>query len=155
MRVQFSRILLAKIFKKVIIFERLKKHPAMKFRWFRNFLKGCSLTAALFVFQACYGTPQGMRYSQIDFNFEILDSEGKPVDKAKVFMKDNSTFTEWSDSVQTGGDGLATLFLGIYGDSDPKPIFRIEAEGYQSVDTVANSELLNADVITITLNKAE
>lgn len=26
-------------------------------KWFRNILKGASLTAALFVFQACYGTP--------------------------------------------------------------------------------------------------
>lgn len=27
-------------------------------RWFRNLLKGISLTGALFVFQACYGSPQ-------------------------------------------------------------------------------------------------
>ena len=26
-------------------------------KWLRNILKGLSLTAALFVFQACYGTP--------------------------------------------------------------------------------------------------
>ncbi|MBR1570175.1 MAG: hypothetical protein IJ651_10035 [Bacteroidales bacterium] len=26
-------------------------------KWIRNILKGISLTAALFVFQACYGTP--------------------------------------------------------------------------------------------------
>ncbi len=27
-------------------------------KWIRRILKGLSLTAALFVFQACYGTPQ-------------------------------------------------------------------------------------------------
>ena len=27
-------------------------------KWIRTLLKGFSLTAALFVFQACYGTPQ-------------------------------------------------------------------------------------------------
>lgn len=27
-------------------------------KWFRNILKGISLTGALFVFQACYGSPQ-------------------------------------------------------------------------------------------------
>ena len=27
-------------------------------KWLRNILKGVSLTAALFVFQACYGSPQ-------------------------------------------------------------------------------------------------
>ena len=40
----------------------------MKYRWLRNFLKGCSLTAALFVFQACYGTPPGL-------NREIIEEE--------------------------------------------------------------------------------
>ena len=29
-------------------------------KWLRNILKGASLTAALFVFQACYGTPPAM-----------------------------------------------------------------------------------------------
>ena len=28
-------------------------------KWIHNLLKGMSLTAALFVFQACYGTPPG------------------------------------------------------------------------------------------------
>ncbi len=28
-------------------------------KWLHNLLKGMSLTAALFVFQACYGTPEG------------------------------------------------------------------------------------------------
>ena len=28
-------------------------------KWLRKLLKGMSLTAALFVFQACYGTPAG------------------------------------------------------------------------------------------------
>lgn len=32
--------------------------PDMK--WIRRILKGLSLTAALFVFQACYGTPQSV-----------------------------------------------------------------------------------------------
>ncbi|MBR5101439.1 MAG: hypothetical protein IKX34_09115 [Bacteroidales bacterium] len=29
-------------------------------KWLHNLLKGLSLTAALFVFQACYGTPEGL-----------------------------------------------------------------------------------------------
>ena len=33
-----------------------KRYLLMK--WLRNILKGVSLTAALFVFQACYGAPQ-------------------------------------------------------------------------------------------------
>lgn len=33
----------------------------MKYRWLRNLLKGFSVTTALFVFTACYGTPQGYK----------------------------------------------------------------------------------------------
>ncbi|MCR5709279.1 MAG: hypothetical protein K6G79_02225 [Bacteroidales bacterium] len=37
-------------------------------KWLHNLLKGMSLTAALFVFQACYGTPPG--YPEDDFDPE-------------------------------------------------------------------------------------
>ena len=35
-------------------------------KWLHNLLKGLSLTAALFVFQACYGTPEGYDGPDID-----------------------------------------------------------------------------------------
>ena len=35
-------------------------------KWLHNLLKGMSLTAALFVFQACYGTPEGWNDPDID-----------------------------------------------------------------------------------------
>ena len=35
-------------------------------KWLHNLLKGMSLTAALFVFQACYGTPEGALGPDID-----------------------------------------------------------------------------------------
>ena len=35
-------------------------------KWLHNLLKGLSLTAALFVFQACYGTPEGYGGPDID-----------------------------------------------------------------------------------------
>ena len=42
----------------------------MKYRVLRNFLKGCSLTTALFIFQACYGTPQGYNANLEEENIE-------------------------------------------------------------------------------------
>ena len=39
-------------------------------KWLHNLLKGMSLTAALFVFQACYGTPPG--YPEDDFDPELV-----------------------------------------------------------------------------------
>ena len=41
-------------------------------KWLHNLLKGLSLTACLFVFQACYGTPPG--YPE-DVNTEDLPAE--------------------------------------------------------------------------------
>lgn len=62
----------------------------MKFRWFRNFLKGCSLTTALFVFTACYGTPQGYKMEE-------------PVDEDEVVAE-----APEQDSAATVEDALKT-----------------------------------------------
>lgn len=45
----------------------------------RNILKGCSLTAALFVFEACYGTPPVKDYP-LEEGEETTDT--KSVDEA-------------------------------------------------------------------------
>ena len=47
----------------------------------RNILRGCSLTAALFVFEACYGTPPVRDYP-IDEGEETTDT--KSADEASV-----------------------------------------------------------------------
>ena len=56
----------------------------MKRNWIRKILGGLSFTTALFVFQACYGTPQ-------DFGFDLLiegqvksKATGKPIKGLKV-----------------------------------------------------------------------
>ena len=55
-------------------------------RWLRYLLKGASLTGALFVFQACYGTPP-VRQVQEDVEV-VADDEGEtvqePVQEAAV-----------------------------------------------------------------------
>lgn len=56
-------------------------------KWLHNLLKGMSLTAALFVFQACYGTPPG--YPE-DYDFEeerieaVSEAPDTPVTEADV-----------------------------------------------------------------------
>lgn len=52
-------------------------------KWFRNILKGASLTGALFVFQACYGTPQGPldERGAAPLTFSLVESEtGQPIE---------------------------------------------------------------------------
>ena len=45
-------------------------------KWIHNLLKGMSLTAALFVFQACYGTPPG--YPEEFFSEEPVETLANP-----------------------------------------------------------------------------
>jgi len=47
-------------------------------KWIHNLLKGMSLTAALFVFQACYGTPPG--YPEEFYTEEPVETLAEPVD---------------------------------------------------------------------------
>ena len=50
-------------------------------KWLHNLLKGLSLTAALFVFQACYGTPPG--YPEDCFEEEVVEA---PADEMEAVV---------------------------------------------------------------------
>ena len=126
----------------------------MKYRLLRNFLKGCSLTTALFVFQACYGTAQGLDWEVRDINFRVLNTERAALEKAEAQMKENRTFTKWKDSVETDNNGFATLTCNYLPASSLMPCFRIEAEGYTGKDTVATAKMLDADEVIIRLKKS-
>ena len=57
-------------------------------KWFRNFLKGLSLTSALFVVQACYGTPQPSWFgergeAQMSFSL-VAEDTGAPIEGVLV-----------------------------------------------------------------------
>ena len=62
----------------------------MKRNWTRNIIGGLSFTSALFIFQACYGTPQ-------DFGIDLLiqgevksKTTGLPIQGIKVSVAENS-----------------------------------------------------------------
>ena len=64
-----------------------KRYLLMK--WLRNILKGVSLTAALFVFQACYGAPQtleeDLQESRVETKAEEVPAEEEaPADSPVV-----------------------------------------------------------------------
>lgn len=61
----------------------------MRRNWIRNIIGGCSFASALFVFQACYGTPQ-------DFGMDLLvqgqvksKTTGLPIKGIKVSALEN------------------------------------------------------------------
>ena len=57
----------------------------------RKILKGISLTAALFVFQACYGTPQASQSA----------GEGEAVEESVVEEDGEEVVEESADAAQT------------------------------------------------------
>lgn len=68
----------------------------MKRNWTRTLLAGISLTSAMFIFQACYGTPQ-------DFGPDVLiegqvksKTSGLPIKGIKVSVEYNSQY-EFTD----------------------------------------------------------
>lgn len=75
-------------------------------KWFRNLLKGASLTTALFIFQACYGMPQGI-YDEREFylTLEVVDGVTKaPVSGVTVkSLTDGSG--QWYEEGVTDADG--------------------------------------------------
>lgn len=57
-------------------------------KWLHNLLKGASLTGALFVFQACYGTPMPPLYDEFGeapMTFSLVSgSTGKPIEGVRI-----------------------------------------------------------------------
>lgn len=60
-------------------------------KWLHNLLKGVSLTGALFVFQACYGIPQGPldEHGVAPMNFKLVSHEtGLPLEGVQILVND-------------------------------------------------------------------
>lgn len=117
----------------------------------RNLLKGASLTTALFVFQACYGTYKWL--DEVNMSFKVVSAEdGKPVKDAAILTRfsDNSA---WNLLGYTDEEGVADVFYGRAYESPPE--FRIDGKesGYIVKDTVFYD--LSSRVYNISLQKAE
>ncbi len=52
-------------------------------KWLHNFLKGASLTGALFVFQACYGMPQPPEFEDAEEAPVTASAETKAGDEGE------------------------------------------------------------------------
>lgn len=66
-------------------------------RWIRNIIGGLSLTSALFIFQACYGTMQDYGYD-VQVSGKITSKKtGLPIEGIKVSVKDDIQYDYTSD----------------------------------------------------------
>lgn len=105
-------------------------------KWLHNLLKGVSLTTALFVFQACYGTPRWM--DDMNVRFKVVSaSDETPIEGVEVYTRisDNDGL-DWNLCGYTEADG--TLEAGIMYSIETSPQFRFKADEtlYEVKDTV-------------------
>ncbi|MBP5689814.1 MAG: hypothetical protein J6W74_02755 [Bacteroidales bacterium] len=106
-------------------------------KWLRNILKGASLTGALFVFQACYGTPQSPFYErgEAPMTFSLVsDVTGEPIEGIQVT-------TDWKyvgDLGTSDADGRCRVNIPYEkNDKDsPKVIFNDPQGNYVQKDTI-------------------
>jgi len=103
----------------------------MKRNWKRIIFGGLYFTSAMFVFQACYGTPQ-------DFGDNVLvegkvksKATGLPIEGILVMIADSSS----SDLTKT--DGTFSFYTGLPGD------FKLVI---QDIDTTRNGEYLGKEI---------
>jgi hypothetical protein len=64
----------------------------MKRNWIRKIIGGLSFTTALFVFQACYGTPQDLRNDLLLEGLVKSKTSGAPIKGIKVSVPDYMQF---------------------------------------------------------------
>ena len=122
-------------------------------KWLHNLLKGLSLTTALFIFQACYGTPEWLPDNTLPFKVVAADT-GEPLEGARISSRVQAADNlDWISCGVTNEYGEALVFFGTMDGADPQ--FRIWAPGteYLVKDTVL-TDLRYHDVV-ISLTKAE
>lgn len=105
-------------------------------KWLHNLLKGLSLTTALFIFQACYGTPEWLHDANLQFKVVAADT-GEPLKdvyvSSRVQAADN---LNWILCGRTNEAGEAHVFFETVEGQDPQFRFEMLDSDYMVKDTV-------------------
>ena len=118
----------------------------------RKILGGVSLTAAMFVFQACYGTPYD--YYELEYNFRIVDAKGTPIPNINVSsqLQSNGDYQyDWHFLGQSDSAGIAHLWMEDCGGMDVKFRFSDKDSVYAVKDTVFHD--YQVDTVDIVLSR--
>lgn len=116
-------------------------------KWLHNLLKGASLTGALFVFQACYGIPQGPLDERgvAPMNFKLVSHEtGLPVEGVQILVNDFGTLNLLG---RTNAEGRCHVEIPyIRNEKGPFLTFEDPQGFYQPKDT-SLADLRERDII--------
>ena len=113
-------------------------------------MKGASLTSALFVFQACYGTPMNSLYEEggdAPMSFSIVSHDtGKPLEGVKIQA---STIRDrgFQEIGVSGADGTCDVQIP-YRKNQIGPFLRFEdAEGKYFAKDTSLADLRQRDIV--------
>lgn len=125
----------------------------------RKFLQGCSLTAAMFVFQACYGTEPDWG-ELLNFTFQVVDEDNNAIDGVSLKTMwetrnsngDLTSHSGWALQGITEDNGV--VHAHVYDKECPFTIFQFadEQSRFEILDTTFTS-LPEMDTVKITLKK--
>lgn len=102
----------------------------MKRNWVRRIIGGLSFASALFVFQACYGTPQDLEFDLLIEGQVKAKTSGLPIKGIKVSIADNmqyeitdeegkfSLYTELLDGLTLQFQDIDSIQNGSFYDKD-------------------------------------
>lgn len=122
----------------------------------RKILKGISLTAAMFVFQACYGTQY--YFDETNLTFRVVAEEtGEPLPNIRIesqLFDDEISDEEmggWALCSYTNDEGIADVYALVNSEtSDTKFRFTDTTAHYAVKDTVVNQW---SDTVEIVLTR--
>lgn len=104
-------------------------------KWIRRMVRGVSLTSALFVFQACYGTPQDLGFDLLIEGQVKSKTTGLPIPGIKVTIKD---IGQWEFTDEEGRFGIYTLLTDAV------------TVQFQDVDSIENGNFNYQDTLLTT-----
>ena len=104
----------------------------MKKNWIKNIFRGLSLTSVMFIFQACYGTPQDYGNDFIIEGQVKSKATGLPIKGIKVSVAHDIQY------VHTNEEGKFSFYMELR--PDVKVLF-------EDVDGEKNGEFANADTV--------
>lgn len=122
-------------------------------KWLHNLLKGFSLTAALFIFQACYGSPEWLHDNNLRFKVIAADT-GDPLEGVRISSRVQAAENlDWIPVGETGTNGETFVHFGTMDGAKPQFRFEAQENEYRVKDTVLMD--LSYRLVEIRLERAE
>ena len=116
-----------------------------------------SLTAAMFVFQACYGTPHDKYLDLLEVNFRVVDADGSPIPDIEIRVQpqavgDSQTYDwEYLGSTNSTGERECTFYdLGL-----PNKFRFTDSDSVYAVKDTIVKNIYGTDTIDIVLSKID